>query len=284
MTNTMTRTPEPHTNTAHHESPAPSVTGSRAATSKIKQFKSLVTGEAKLLNRNSVQLMYSMIFPLLIPILFTTLNDDQTLEVLGPMLGPFIIAISVITGVTMASYYTGVSALVNRREEAVLQRMRVGEVSDSMILAAISAPSAILAIIVSIGVIAISVSRLNIGAPEHIWLIPIALIGVLAVSIVFAWLTASFTRTAESAQITSVPYLLIAMGGAIVVLMGEDMPTALYWALNLQPTAPVAHLLDQAWSTDLDWDLIGKSVGFLAAWTLIIGSVSRKRLRWSPRV
>lgn len=249
-----------------------------------QQWRCLVSAEFKLLQRNLAQLVYALIFPLLIP--FLTLPylpaDELPPSVRAQVLGA-LLAGSIIVGCTMASYYTAVSALVNRREEAVLQRMRAGEIGDTTIIASICTPGALLALLTSTIIFAILKGMVNIHVGPNVWLVAIGTVLALLVCIAFALITANYTRTAESAQITAVPFMLIAMAGVGATLVTKEMSQVLYWILNTLPSAPAAHLIRQGVSLQVDWYIVGRSLALSVAWVVVAGASGWMNLRWARR-
>lgn len=253
---------------------------------RVQQWRALTRAETKLLRRNSTQVLYALFFPLLMPVLFVTAFGGNEL---GPevktLIGGFVLALSVISGCTYASFYTAVSSLVNRREEAVLQRLRAGEAQEGTILLALFSPGAVIATGTSVLAACLCVKLMDLPLTPHLWLAALGIPLTIILCVAFALVTANFTRTAESAQITAVPFMLIAMLGAGAAMARFDaVPAVVSTGLNALPTAPVAHLLAQSFAPEVDWVLVGRSVALAALWILMAGAFGWWRLRWQPRV
>lgn len=253
---------------------------------RIRQWQALAQAETKLLTRNSTQLLYALFFPLLMPVLFVTAFDGGELDsTITALMGGFVLAISVISGCTYASFYTAVSSLVNRREEAVLQRLRAGEAREGTILAALFSPGAVIATITSILATILCIKLMDLPVTAYLWLVAVGIVLMIGMCVGFALLTANFTRTAESAQITAVPFMLIAMLGAGATMVNfNGVPKVLSIGLNALPTAPIAHLLAQSLAVEIDWTVVARSVGLAGLWILVVAGVGLWRLRWQPRV
>ncbi|HEX2821050.1 MAG TPA: ABC transporter permease, partial [Streptosporangiaceae bacterium] len=117
-----------------------------------------------------------------------------------------------LTGLTafallIAVYYNLVTAMVARREELVLKRLRTGEATDGEILAGTAAPAIAIAW-AQIAVAAVAaVAVLGLNPPANAALVPVALILGTAVFVLLAAVTAAVTRTVQLAQVTTMPAL-----------------------------------------------------------------------------
>lgn len=143
----------------------------------------------------------------------------------------------VLTGTALmfVIYYTMVTSLVGRREQLVLKRLLAGEPTPLEILSAPSVPLWVLFAVQSL--IGIGGAVL-LGTPiQHPWALLLAVIGGAATWTALAIVSAAYTRTVESAQITTLPLILISL-----LLSGFSIP--LEWLP--EPVARLAHLLPMA--------------------------------------
>ena len=86
---------------------------------------------------------------------------------------------------------------------------------------------------------------------------------------VLAAVTASLTRTVESAQITSMPLMLASMVGSGIAVPLEVMPDRAVTVLELLPLTPVMTLVRGGWTGDLSaYETIGPLMTALA-WTAL---------------
>ena len=111
----------------------------------------------------------------------------------------------------------------------------------------------------------------------------------------FAFWTAAWTRSAESAQLTSLPLILLASVGPMTTAI-PDLPDRLRDILSLTPGAALSELLRVGWfgldgrdatSTTLTFaDTWGQAAGpllVIAAWALVAVTLARRSMRWEPR-
>ena len=240
------------------------------------RFGSLIRAEFILLRRNSIQLFYAFIMPIAAPFLFRSLSEDEGVD--GILAAT--VTMILLFGLVFVSYYNPLSAIVTRREQSVLLRLRAGEVSAPTILTAIAAPGFIIGLLMAAATIAVSVQALDLPVPTNIPLILLTLVLTVTMLIVFAYATAIVTRTAESAQITSMPIIMIALLGAAVPLLPES-DSLLYEAAQFLPTAPVAELLAAGWFGPAD-DLV-RPILIIVAWIALAALYCMKSFRWAKR-
>jgi ABC-2 type transport system permease protein len=193
----------------------------------------------------------------------------------------------------LAVYYNLVTAYVARREELVLKRLRVGELTDAEILAGTASPSAAVALVQIVLVVAGGAVFLGLPMPVNAVVLLAGVAGGVLVCVLLAAASAIFTRTAETAQVTTLPILLVCMLGAGIVLPAAQLPDTLAGVLRLLPLSPVMDLLRLGWlGTTGDAapaDFLGvfavaaAPAGILLAWTVIGIVVVRRWFRWEPR-
>jgi ABC-2 type transport system permease protein len=117
-------------------------------------------------------------------------------------------------------YYNVLSQFVNRRDELVLKRMRTGETRDGELIVSIALPGFVVAIVVGVLTVPIA-AALGQRLPVN----PVLYAGTLVVAAgmftALAYWTAAWTRSAESAQLTSLPIMLLAAVGPLTVSIPE---------------------------------------------------------------
>ena len=153
-----------------------------------------------------------------------------------------------LTGLTafallIAVYYNLVTAMVARREELVLKRLRTGEATDGEILAGTAAPAIAIAW-AQIAVAAVAaVAVLGLNPPANAALVPVALILGTAVFVLLAAVTAAVTRTVQLAQVTTMPALWLPLVFSGLLFPLAMLPEPLRWVAEALPLTPVAELM-----------------------------------------
>jgi ABC-2 type transport system permease protein len=251
----------------------------------------LFRAEGVLLRRNRVALLNALVLPAaLAGWLKASGLDAGVSRGMG--------AAMLVTGLTafallLPVYYNLVTALVARREQLVLKRLRAGESTDAEILAGTAAPAVALAWIqVAVAAVA-AVAVFGMNRPANALLVLAALILGTAVFVLLAAVTAAVTRTVEMAQLTTAPVLMLsfAFGGLLFPLSGLPGPLR-----SLGQALPLTRVLDL-----LRLGLTGTAPGgghlglaatfgaaavpvlVLAAWIAAGGWAARRWFRWEPR-
>ncbi|OHV46095.1 ABC transporter [Parafrankia soli] len=234
--------------------PLPGTSGSGAA----RRVRSLGRAEMVLLRRNAVALLIALGTPVsLIPVVMSVPVEGGRSARAGAA------ALTAITAVVLlaAVYYNLVTALVARREDLVLKRLRAGEAGDLEILAGTAAPAVAVA-----------------------W---------AQIFVALAALSTTVTRSVEMAQVTTMPVLVVplVLSGLLVPLDALAAPWEL--AARMLPLTPVVDLM-RLGLTGAAGD--GRTVDFtgsfeaavppalvLVAWVVAAGWAARRWFRWEPR-
>ncbi|MBU2697191.1 ABC transporter permease [Pimelobacter sp. 30-1] len=245
----------------------------------------LARWNAVLLTRNRLALTYGTVLPLL-P-LALLLGGDRGDEALG--------AATIATVLTMAFvfpvFYNVLSQFVTRRDELVLKRLRTGEARDAELLTALVLPGAVIALAVALLAVPVA-AAFGQDLPRNPLLYAVGALACVALYAAFAFWTAAWTRNAEAAQLTSLPVILLAIGGQISLALPD---AAQRWA-ELTPGAALTGLVRVTWfgmadgrtSSTLDlaatWGAAAPHLAVLVAWTAVACWLAARSLHWEPRV
>jgi ABC-2 type transport system permease protein len=225
--------------------------------------------ELKLFWRNRTALFNSLVMPLLIAPVLLAADTDGVPLVIG-LIG-FVLL--------MAIYYNLVTTFVARREELVLKRLRVGELTDPEILLGASLPSVVVAL-VQMTLFAVIVGVLTgIALPSKPWFLLLGIAGGVAVFVLLAAASSAFTRTVEMAQVTSLPVLVACLLGSGVFFPLSMFPEGVGTVLRLLPLSPVLELLRAGWHHGP----VLQPMIVLAVWIGLGTYAVRRWFRWDPR-
>ena len=241
----------------------------------------LARANALLLARNRLTLFYGLGMPLL-PLLLLLSGDRG-----DTVVGGSAVTTTLLMALLFPVYYNVLSLVVSRRDELVLKRLRTGETRDGELIVALSLPGVVVTLVVSLLTLAVGmVAGLPLPTNPLLYLV-----GVLASSVMFvafAFWTAAWTRTAEAAQMTSLPVIALAVIGT----MSAAMPERVADIVARTPSGALGQLVDLSWFGEDgsrsvgflgSWAAAGQPLLVLVAWTAFAVWLAARSLRWEPR-
>ncbi|WPF66002.1 MULTISPECIES: ABC transporter permease [unclassified Corynebacterium] len=181
-----------------------------------------------------------------------------------------------------STYYPILSIITARRDEKVLKRLRVGELTDPDILISLAVP-AVFSSLAVVGLSAAALFLLGSPLPDNPAPLGIALILGIPLSWGLALLTSTITPNAEGAQITSMPI--------VIVIMLSPAPTRLAFpdtiaeVIGYSPFAAISDLIHLGWS-ESTISLIGsddllRTLLLLIAWVLLCCWGGIRFMKWN---
>lgn len=240
------------------------------------RFAALTRTELTLLSRNKTALVTTLLMPFGLG-LFYAVNPmllDQG-EV-GPGIWIMLTAIQMVTVVGMTVYMGVTTAVVSRRQDLYLKRLRCGELSDRMIIAGVTAPLIVTAVL---QLVLLQVFMMIGGAPVPSNPLPlvIGVLGGAAMCAAAGLYTSTITATVESAQATVTPFFLVLIGTAIWAVVQPDSQAA-----TVTPGGALAQLV-RASLSEVPLRTILSATAAVLVWTLAAAWYARRGWRWEPR-
>jgi ABC-2 type transport system permease protein len=234
-------------------------------------MRAVAVGQAELTLfwRNKTALFNSLVMPVLIVPALMAMDADGKPLVIG-LIG-FVLL--------MAVYYNLVTTFVARREELVLKRLRVGELTDPEILLGASLPSVVVALGQMVLFSVIVGVMTGIALPSQPWFLLLGVVGGVVVFALLAAASSAFTRTVEMAQVTSLPVLMACLLSSGLFFPLSVFPDGVASVLRLLPLAPVLDLLRAGW----DGGPVLQPMIVLALWISLGTYAVRRWFRWDPR-
>ncbi|MDO5533479.1 MAG: ABC transporter permease [Propionibacteriaceae bacterium] len=250
-----------------------------------RRFAALVAGETRILVRNKTALFTAVALPLFMAVAFSGLAMGR--EQLGLVLTLVVIG----SALMFVLYYTMVSSLVARREQLVLKRLYAGEPTPLEILLAPAVPLwGLFVVQAGLGI----AGALVLGTPiAHPWALALALIGGAAAWTALAIWSATWTRTLESAQLTTMPLIIVSMLLSGFSLPLDIMPALVQRVAHWLPMTPVIDLINLAFlGTGIDGTVLtGRALLTgtidmlipLVLWTVAALNLGLRGFRWDAR-
>ncbi|MEU5956118.1 ABC transporter permease [Streptomyces sp. NPDC047525] len=254
-----------------------------ATTTPAGRMRALARAELTLLGRTKGTLFAALFVPLAMPFSLRQVADSMDLKGNGLSIGAVVVPGAIGFSLLFAVYSALTTVFAARREELVLKRLRTGELRDPEILAGAALPSVAIGLTQCVVLAIACTALLDAGAPSAPHL---AVIGVLLGLVMFGALgavTASFSRSVESAQVMAMPLTFASMFGSGLFVPFEVMPDKLASVCELLPLSPVITLVRGGWTGELSG---AETLGALAtavAWTVVSVFAVRRWFRWEPR-
>jgi ABC-2 type transport system permease protein len=254
-----------------------------AGTTPAGRLRAPARAELTLLGRNRNVVVTALLVPLTLPFSVRPAVDQMDLKGEGLTVGAVMLTAAIGFSLLFAVYSALVSAFVARREELVLKRLRTGEPGDSEILAGTALPSVCLGFVQSLLLAAACAPLLDAGAPEAPQLALLGLLFGIALCVGPAAVTAGFTRTAESSQVTALPVLFLSMLGSGIIIPDQLLPDRMAKVCQFLPLSPAIRLISGGWTGGLSTGATLAALATAVAWTVVAVFAVRRWFRWEPR-
>ncbi|WP_043466909.1 ABC transporter permease [Kitasatospora sp. MBT66] len=279
------------TTTAGPQRPRSSGVGPRSTI--VRRLLALGRAEGVLLLRNRTALFTAVLLPVLLIGGLKSVLDQQAESSPGLDVDSLLVNGAVGMVLAFVVYYNLTAAYVARRGELVLKRLRTGEARDIEILVGTAVPSVGLALLMCGVIGVVGASALHLTAPVNPLLLVVGLALAVATLMALAAVSSAFTRTVESAGITTMPVLLLTQFGSGLFVPLEVMPERLADICRLLPSTPAFQLVRVGW---FGTDGSAAPTGFAGTWAtaaphLVTGGVwlalavwgAVRYFRWEPR-
>lgn len=248
------------------------------------RLSALARAELTLLGRSKVMIYSGLFAPLLVTFgTKATLQRQLELAGTGLSIGTVLLPAAIGMALLFAVYSNLVGVYVVRREERVLKRLRTGEVTDWEILVGTAVP-AMLIFLAQCALYALGGSlALGVEPPRapHLLLMGV-LIGVVMM-VALAVASAGVTRTAEAAQLTPFPFLMVSLVASGMLVPLEILPHRLAQVLELLPLSPVMGLVRDGWTGGADAGETVKQLVIGVVWAGLAVFAGKRWFRWEPR-
>ena len=227
----------------------------------------IAVAELRIMIRNKAVAMVAVLVPLV------------SAFAIGLAPTPTIAAQGILFILLAGVYVTATTTLSARRRELFLKRLRSGAASDTSIIIGLLMP-AVAVTCAQVALMLSIASATEYALPENIGLLVVA---VLAGAIMFAGLavaTSAFTKSAEQAQVTTMPLMIASIAGALLVTV--NAAAHFVWLGRLLPGGAIVELITRAWAGTASANVLPALLA-LGAWTCIGVAIATRLFKWEPR-
>jgi ABC-2 type transport system permease protein len=252
-------------------------------TTPAGRMGALARAEFTLLGRSKATLVTAVLVPLVLPFSLRSVVDGMDVEEAGLSVGLVLLPAGIGFALLFGVYGALVGIYTARREELVLKRLRTGELRDAEILSGAALPIGATGLVQSLVLVAGSTALLDVPTPKAPHLAVLGMLLGLAMCAALAAVTAALTRTVESAQVTTLPFVMVSMILSGITVPLELMPDRMASVCGLLPLSPVITLVRGGWTGDLSaYEALG-ALATALAWTVLAVFAVRRWFRWEPR-
>lgn len=255
----------------------------------LRRITALGRAEMILLLRNKTAATTALLLPLGTVALFSTFLTSDGHVSTGAFLATAMFGFVLLYVV----YYNLVTTYVARREERVLKRLRTGVATDAEILIGAAVPALVLALTQTVLTVVAAMVLIDLPVPVNLPVLLLAMLAGCAIFVLLAAASSGFTRTVETAQITTLPVLVVSMIGSGVAGPLDSMPEAVATVCRMLPLTPVLDLVRLGWlgttGAEAPRDFVGvlsearQPAVIILLWLGIGVSAIRRWFRWDTR-
>ncbi|MET8982075.1 ABC transporter permease [Streptomyces sp. NPDC004539] len=252
-------------------------------TTPAGRMRALARAEFTLLVRSRSTLVTAALVPLLLPFSIASFTDDKMLKEMGLDIGQVLLPAGIGFAMLFGVYSTLAAIYTMRREELVLKRLRTGELRDGEILVGTALPMIATGLLQTVVLVVGSMVLVDVGLPKAPHLAVLGVVLGFSVCAALAAVTSGVTKTAESAQVTPMPFTFVSMIMSGVAVPLEAFPDRAASVLGLLPLSPAIELIRGGWTGELSaYDALGAVLTGLA-WTVLAVFAVQRWFKWEPR-
>ncbi|TDC45550.1 ABC transporter permease [Jiangella ureilytica] len=259
----------------------------------MRRIRAIATAELRLLVRNRTAMFTALVLPLITVGGLSAIGFGENGDL---PLGALVVTMLAAFTLLYVVYYNLVSAYVGRREDLVLKRLRVGELTDAEILAGTALPSVVVAVAQIVFTAIVAAIAFGLDVPVNAALAVLAVLAGVVMFVLLAAASTAFTRNVEMAQVSTLPVVFLCMASLIFsggVTAPENIPDTAQAVVRFIPLSPVVDLVGLGLTGQTS---DGDTVGFAASWGeaaqpaaiavawIVLGLWALRRwFRWEPR-
>jgi ABC-2 type transport system permease protein len=236
--------------------------------------------------RNPASAFFTFAFPLIFLVIFASLNNGATVDILGGLdYNQYYIPAIIAFGIMSATYTQLAITLSLRRQSGVLKRARTTPLPAWAVLGGLLLNSAVVAVLITVLTTALGILAYGVTFPGHYAALAVALlIGAVTFS-ALGVMVSTFVPNADAA-----PAVVNAVFFPVLFLSGTFFP--------VRPDSTVAHIADLFPIRHFNLAVFaafdprvppGIRHGFgwnhlavMGIWAIVTGVIAVRRFRWEP--
>jgi ABC-2 type transport system permease protein len=236
--------------------------------------------------RNPASAFFTFAFPLVFLVIFASLNNGSTIDLLGGLAyNQYYIPAIIAFGIMSATYTQLAITLSLRRHSGVLKRFRTTPLPAWAVIGGVLGNSAVIALLITILTTGLGLLAYGVTFPGHYAALAIALVvGAITFS-TLGVMVATFVPNGDAA-----PAVVNAVFFPVLFLSGTFFPVRDGSTVaRIADLFPVRHFNLSVFAafdprTTHGWrhGFAGNHIYVMAAWAVVAGVVAVRRFRWEP--
>lgn len=249
----------------------------------VGRMMALSRAELTLLVRNKTAMFMALVIPAVLTFGVRSTVDGMDLTGTGLTVGTVLLPGAIGYVLLFAVYANLIGSYVVRRQELVLKRLRTGEARDAEILVSGALPTVAIGLVQCALLLVGGAVLLELAPPEDPELVVVGVLLGMALMVALAAVSSAITSTAESAQLTPMPLMMVSFIGSGMLLPLEVLPDRVAMVCQWLPLTPVMELVRGGWTGGLEGVDALRAVGIAVVWTALAVFAVRRWFRWEPR-
>ncbi|MEV5598149.1 ABC transporter permease [Streptomyces sp. NPDC052496] len=248
-----------------------------------ERLAALARAELILLGRNKTTLFMALLMPVIMAGALRQAVAELPLQKNGLSVGTVLLPGTLGFVLIFAVYSTVTGALVTRREELVLKRLRCGELTDREVLAGTALPTVLIGLAQCLLLTVGGSLVLKADLPRAPHLVVLGLLLGMVIVVAMAAVSTIVTKTTEAASLTTLPFVFLSMAGSGLFIPLDIFPDRVAAVLELLPLSPVMGLIRDGWLGEGDLMDTLKRLVIALVWAGLAVFAVRRWFRWEPR-
>jgi ABC-2 type transport system permease protein len=236
--------------------------------------------------RNPASAFFTFAFPLVFLVIFASLNNGATIDLLGGLeYNQYYIPAIIAFGIMSATYTQLAITLSLRRHSGVLKRFHTTPLPAWAVIGGVLGNSAVVALLITVLTTGLGMLAYGVTFPGHYAALAIALVVGAVTFSALGVMVATFVPNGDAAPavVNAVffPVLFLSgtffpiRSGSTVARIADVFPVRHF---NLSVFAAFDPRTSHGWRHGFAWH----HIWVMAAWAVVAGVVAARRFRWEP--
>ncbi|MEN8115079.1 MAG: ABC transporter permease [Actinomycetota bacterium] len=235
--------------------------------------------------RVPISAFFTILFPLLIYVVFSLIFPNETIDYLGITTAQFYAPSLAVYSAVAASYMNLSISTAYQRDEGILKRVRGTPLPAWVFLGGKILSSMLVAIVGTLIMLAAGLAFFGLKFyPETLWAIVVVFFIGVSTFAALGLLVAALAPSGQAATaISNATLLPLAFVSGVFIVPGQEMPT---WLNAISDFFPLSHFVEPFRAAftppQMRVDLAWFDLAYLALWGLVAVALAARWFQWEP--